>query len=134
MKMGPLGNVKIVMRLKEEDKKRRVRVRMRKKESRLGRGKRANEEYRRMYTKRTKEKRRENKRKKRTRILQNKGAVFYEWKMETDNKGCTNSIFHLRGCQKITYYSPPMLSFFMYIFLGENICAPPMFYVIYMMY
>ena len=31
MKMGPLSNVKIVMRLKEEDKKRRVRMRMRKK-------------------------------------------------------------------------------------------------------
>ena len=59
--MGLLWNVMIVMRLKEEDKKRRVR--MRKKESRLGRGKRANEEYRRMYT-RTKEKRLENKRKK----------------------------------------------------------------------
>ena len=72
--------------------------------------------------------------KKRTRILQNKGAVFYEWKMETDNKGCTNSIFHLRGCHKMTYYSPPRYPFSMYIFLGENVCAPPMLYVIYVLY
>ena len=84
MKMGPLGNVKIVMRLKEEDKKRRVRVRMRKKESRLGRGKRVNEEYRRMYTKRTKERRRENKRKKRTRILQKQRSRIL--RMENGNR------------------------------------------------
>ena len=62
------------------------------------------------------------------------GAGFYEWKMENDNKGCTNSIFHLRGCHKMTYYSPPRYPFSMYIFLGENICAPPMFYVICVLY
>ena len=54
-----------------------------------------------------------------------------KWKLIT--KGVQTPFF-IKGAVKNYVLQPPHAILFMYIFLGENICAPPMFYVIHVIY